>query len=202
MRVTPQTREKTRQRLLEAGAALFARGGFAAATTREVARKAGVAAGTVFNYFPSKDALASAVLTRTLGAAWAERERARRAGESAEEASFALIATELRHLGPHRRWVAEVVEAGLSPLRRGADEDVAGLRAAHLERATAELAAAGLEPPGEVALHLYSTLYVGVLSFWSRDESPNQAATLALLDRSIRLFCRAQRELSSTEDHP
>jgi len=202
MRVTPETRERTRQNLLEAGATLFAEGGFAAATTREMARRAGVAAGTVFNYFPSKEALAAAVLTRTLGAAWAERERERRAGESAEESLFALVATELRHLGPHRPWVAEVFEAGLSPLRRGADEGTAGLRAAHLERATAELKSAGLEPPGEVALHLYATLYLGVLSFWSRDASPNQAATLALLDRSIRLFCRAHRESGPTEDQP
>src|SRR5262245_1444027 len=118
MRVSPQTREKTRQNLLKVGAALLAEEGFAAPTTREMARRAGVAAGTVFNYFPTKEALAAAVLTRTLGAAWEERERDRRAGVSAEESLFALVATELRHLGPHRRWVAEVVESGLSPLRR------------------------------------------------------------------------------------
>jgi AcrR family transcriptional regulator len=194
MRVTPETRERTRQELLQAASALFAELGFASATTRELARRAGVAAGTVFNYFQSKEALAAAVLSSALTAAWEERERERRAQESAEEALFALVATELRHLAPHRAWVAELVESGLSPLRRGADEGVAALRAAHLERVEDTLRRAGLRAPDEVALHLYWTLYLGVLSFWSHDASERQSATLALLDRSIRLYCRAQRE--------
>lgn len=202
MRVTPETRERTRQDLLETGAALFAEVGFGAATTRELARRARVAAGTVFNYFASKEALAAAVLARALESAWAERERERRAQESVEEALFALVATELRHLAPHRAWVAELVETGLSPLRRGADEGVAALRAAHLERVADALRRAGLQPADEVALHLYWTLYLGVLSFWSHDASAHQAATLALLDRSIQLYCRAQREDEPAEVQP
>jgi AcrR family transcriptional regulator len=93
MRVTPETRERTKADLLEAAAALFAEVGLGAATTRELARRAHVAAGTVFNYFESKEALAAAVLARALESAWAERERERRAGESVEEALFALVAT-------------------------------------------------------------------------------------------------------------
>ena len=39
-----------------------------------------------------------------------------------------------------------------------------------------------------MAMHLYWTLYLGVLAFWSRDESPNQEETLVILDQSLRLF--------------
>ncbi len=35
---------------------------------------------------------------------------------------------------------------------------------------------------------MYWTLYLGVLAYWARDESANQTDTLALLDRSTRLF--------------
>lgn len=202
MRVTPETRERTRAELLQTGAELFAEVGFGAATTRELARRARVAAGTVFNYFASKEALAAAVLASALAEAWEERERERRAGESAGESLFALVATELRHLAPHRAWVAELVESGLSPLRRGADEGVAALRAAHLARVEDELRRGGLRAPDEVALHLYWTLYLGVLSFWSHDASERQSATLALLDRSMRLFVRAQREDEPAEVQP
>ena len=45
---------------------------------------------------------------------------------------------------------------------------------------------AGADDP--FALHLYWSLYLGVISFWIRDESSKQEDTLALLDRSIRLF--------------
>ena len=37
-------------------------------------------------------------------------------------------------------------------------------------------------------MHLYWTLYLGVLAFWAQDESPNQEDTLVLLDQSTRLY--------------
>jgi len=39
-----------------------------------------------------------------------------------------------------------------------------------------------------VAVHLYWTLYLGVLAFWSNDKSPNQEDSWVLLDQSMRLF--------------
>ena len=44
------------------------------------------------------------------------------------------------------------------------------------------------DQPSFVAIHLYWTLYLGVLAFWSQDTSPNQEDTLVLLDQSMRLF--------------
>ena len=41
---------------------------------------------------------------------------------------------------------------------------------------------------GPVTLHIYGSLYLGLLSWWSADSSPNQEATLALLDRSLGMF--------------
>jgi AcrR family transcriptional regulator len=43
-----------RQQILKAGLDIFARKGYAAATIPEIARAAGVAAGTIYLYFPSK----------------------------------------------------------------------------------------------------------------------------------------------------
>lgn len=200
MRVTRQTRDRTRTGLLGAARALFAEVGFGPATTRAIAERAGVATGTVFNYFPTKEALAAALVRAELEGAWAERDAARRPGESAEEALFALVATELRHLEPCRGWVAEVLEAGSSLLRREGDEGAGGLRVAHLERVVAELRETGRPAPGDLALHLYWTLVLGVLAFWSRDESEHRSATLALLDRSLRLFCRSLDEDPTPED--
>jgi hypothetical protein len=44
------------------------------------------------------------------------------------------------------------------------------------------------DQPSFVAMHLYWTLYLGILSFWTQDQSPNQEDTLVLLDQSMRLF--------------
>jgi AcrR family transcriptional regulator len=53
--------EQKRARLLGAARRLFAERGYAATTTAELARAAGVGAGTVFHHFPSKRALLAAV---------------------------------------------------------------------------------------------------------------------------------------------
>lgn len=51
-----------RAQILEAAGRVFARRGFRGATTREIAREAGVAEGTLFRYFPTKRHLLLALL--------------------------------------------------------------------------------------------------------------------------------------------
>lgn len=60
-RITPATRarleEHRRAQILEAAAAVFARKGFDRATIADIARAAGLAEGSIYNYFRSKEAL-------------------------------------------------------------------------------------------------------------------------------------------------
>jgi AcrR family transcriptional regulator len=51
-----------REQIIEAATRFFAEKGFRRATTREVAREAGVSEGTIYNYFEDKDALLMAIL--------------------------------------------------------------------------------------------------------------------------------------------
>ncbi len=53
-----------REQIVEAATRVFAEKGFRRATTREVAREAGVSEGTIYNYFEGKDALLMAILER------------------------------------------------------------------------------------------------------------------------------------------
>jgi AcrR family transcriptional regulator len=56
---------KTRQELiLNAATEVFAQKGFARATTRDVAKAAGIAEGTIYNYFENKTALLLGILNR------------------------------------------------------------------------------------------------------------------------------------------
>ena len=57
---------RNRARILTAAAEVFAERG-ASASTEEVARRAGVAIGTVFRHFPTKDDLLRAILKDLLG---------------------------------------------------------------------------------------------------------------------------------------
>jgi AcrR family transcriptional regulator len=61
-RMTERSKAATRERLLEAAAAEFAARGLDAANINEISLAAGLAKGTVYNYFPSKEALFLAVI--------------------------------------------------------------------------------------------------------------------------------------------
>jgi AcrR family transcriptional regulator len=190
MRVTAETKFATRRRILEAARACFSETGFEAATTRDIAAKAGIAAGTLFNYFPAKEAIAMALVAEALGEARQGFE-VRQRGESLEEDLFALIAVELRGLRPHRGYLRPVLETALSPLARAESiPEGEAIRVEHLEAVTRLIAARGDDgrPLSPIALNLYWTLYTGVLAFWACDPSPRQEDTLAVMDHYLKAF--------------
>ncbi|MCY7285149.1 MAG: TetR/AcrR family transcriptional regulator, partial [Cyanobacteria bacterium CAN_BIN43] len=63
-RTTPPTEAETQTRILKAAQRLFARRGFEGTTTRELAKAAGVAEGTLFRYFENKKAILVEVATQ------------------------------------------------------------------------------------------------------------------------------------------
>src|SRR5277367_936671 len=65
-RPTLSSADSTRERLLDAAADTFGRDGIRGATTREIARQAGVNEVTLFRHFKSKEQLLRAVLQRGL----------------------------------------------------------------------------------------------------------------------------------------
>lgn len=62
MRVNDQVKAETRRALLDAAARAFARHGYHRTNIDRVSQAAGLAKGTVYNYFPSKQAIFNAVL--------------------------------------------------------------------------------------------------------------------------------------------
>jgi AcrR family transcriptional regulator len=188
MRVTAEAKELTRQRILEAAKELFQSAGFEATTTRDIAREAGIAAGTLFNYFPTKEAIVLA-LVMTSGPQ-TTRSRSSERHESLEESLFAYASDSLRALKPYRKYLAPVLDTALSPLAEAKGDDLGqSLRTFHLEAVVERARMHGLaEALNPVALQMYWTLYLGVLSFWTKDSSPKQEDTLALLDQSLEMF--------------
>ncbi len=57
-----EQKEATRKNILDAAEALFAKKGFSDTTTRDIAKEANVAIGTVFVHFPDKSSLLAATL--------------------------------------------------------------------------------------------------------------------------------------------
>src|SRR5258708_379768 len=189
MRISADAKQATRQRILDCARDLFARQGFDGASTRDLARAAEIAAGTLFNYFPTKEAIAMTLVAEALGEGQEEYRKKARDGMSLEEDLFAFIAPQLRRLKPHRDYLSPVLERALSPLAlAAASPEGEELRVAHLDAVSGILHKHGRAEPTSATLHLYWTLFAGVLAFWSRDESRHQEETLAVLDQALPMF--------------
>ena len=190
MRITAEAKSATRERIIKVAAQLFATEGWENTTTRGIASAAGIATGTLFNYFDSKEAIVAALISEAL--AKAEREIQKRDDESLEEELFTFIWTELASLRDYRRSLADAAETILSPLRRYAKESAGdAIRANHLEAVEQILRGHGVSQPATLTMQLYWTLFLGVFAHWATDESPKQEDTLALLDQSLKLFVAA-----------
>lgn len=200
MRVNAETKTATRQRILDVAKRQFAQRGFDATTTRDIAKAAEIAVGTLFNYFPTKESIVDCLVRDACVRAAEASGVASTPGSgdlvstdeplSLEEELFAHVAGVLRKLKPYRKYLPAVLETTLSPLANDtANHDQPSLRASHLE-AVSQIASrhAQHESLSPVALQLYWTLYTGVLAFWAHDRSPRQEDTLALIDQSLAMF--------------
>lgn len=116
LRKSPRQRRSrhTVQTLLEATAQVLAEGGETALSTDRVARRAGYSIGTLYQYFPGKEALALALMSRvrerTLPRLLAHIDAATRGEVQAEEALRAYLHALLEAFGrgPGRRALARL----------------------------------------------------------------------------------------------
>ncbi len=133
--------------IMEAGAAVFAQKGYEAATMTEIAARAGAAIGSLYRFFPTKEALADALVARygaSLVSAFAEIEAT--AGELSPLALAGALIDVMQSLEPARAVAIALVDA-----RRDAAELRSTLRAAVRERIAAILTKAAPTLPAAKA---------------------------------------------------
>jgi AcrR family transcriptional regulator len=144
--IAAKLEELRRMQILDAAARVFAEKGFRSAKVQEVARAAGVAHGTVYNYFPSKEELLLALLDRL-------NETEQRAAQlaSVPDGNLAQVMRHrLRFLRQHRDLLLAVLPEVLSQpaLRQQYLDRVVGPSFALAEEALARL---GVPDPARVA---------------------------------------------------
>jgi AcrR family transcriptional regulator len=182
---------ETRDRILEAALALFRERGFAEATMREVAARAGVATGLAYYYFESKTAIVLAFYARAkddlpdrLEAAHTHRTLAARLA--------AIIEAKFEYFTPNRRFLGALMahaadpSSPLSPFSE-ASRDIREFDLAQFERALAETRTS---LPRDLAPHMAKILWLyqlGLLLFWIYDRSAGQRRSRDLLDASLEI---------------
>ena len=111
-----ENKENTRKAILQAALELFAEQGFYRTTTKAISRKAGIAEGTLFNYFETKEDLALYFFEREQAEVieWFKSDRRMKRADLAGKA-FAIIQHFLERLAPYEEFIGAVYLRALAP---------------------------------------------------------------------------------------
>src|SRR3977135_3285849 len=111
-----QNKAAIRRRIVTAALSLFQTKGFDATTTKAIARKAGIAEGTVFNYFRTKEDIALHFFEQEVDQAIAAvRDNPRLRKAPLEEKLFTLVHCQLEFLAPYERFIGAAFIHALKP---------------------------------------------------------------------------------------
>jgi AcrR family transcriptional regulator len=192
-----KNKEETKQRILKAALELFKEKGLEGTTTKEISKKAGIAEGTLFNYFKTKEDLALYFFqNETEGLIKWFRGEARLQKAPLPEKLFAIIHRQLEYIEPYEDFIGAVFyrslqpTSSLSPLSFDSQE----LRLKYLRfirEVLAEAEKRGEIPHlGDLGAYAVGLFYIGIVTHWLHDRSRGKQRTLALLDRALTLGTR------------
>jgi AcrR family transcriptional regulator len=200
-KTTPRTtgkrdlnKERTKEKILASALELFREHGLDGTTTKQISKKAGIAEGTLFNYFKTKEDLALFFFqkeTHDLVEWYGKEARLQRA--PLPEKLFAVIHRQLEYIAPYEEFIGAVFfrslqpHSKLSPLSLESQE----LRLKYLRFVRDVLAQAEerkeIPHVGDLGAYAVGLFYIGIVMHWLHDTSRGKQKTLALLDRSLTL---------------
>ena len=189
-----RNKRKTKEKILAAAMELFRENGLEGTTTKRISQKAGIAEGTLFNYFKTKEDLALFFFqkeTHNLIEWFGRQTQLQRT--TLPEQLFAIIHRQLEYIAPYEDFIGAVFfrslqpHSKLSPLSLESQE----LRLKYL-RFLGEVLAQAEEKKqiphvGDLGAYAVGLFYIGMVMHWLHDTSRGKQKTLALLDRSLKL---------------
>ena len=189
-----QNKAAVRQRIVTAALALFQAKGFEATTTKQIARRARIAEGTIFNYFKTKDDIALSFFEEEVDHAIAAVRRDRRLQDGPlEEKLFALVQHQLEFLAPYERFIGTALVSALNPSSKLGPfgHRAQALRHRYVgfvhELFEESMPAQEFRLVGWWAPEAFWIYYMGVLLYWLHDASARKQNTLAFLDRTLKI---------------
>lgn len=188
-------RQADRERaILDAAAAVFTRAGYHGATMRAIAAHAGVATGTLYLYFPSKEGVFLALVDRleqlVLGAIMAARAGAKDTLSKLEASIHGAISVFAHHRDLAR--IVLVQAAGASPEFESRLRTVHDAFADFVRHELDEAVAGGLIPPLDtrVAARAWVGTFYEVIMAWLSQPPLADAASAAALLAAVPALAR------------
>lgn len=187
-----QNKERTKEQILAAALELFRKQGLEATTTKQISKMAGIAEGTLFNYFKTKEDLALFFFQKETQdlIQWFEGQ-SRLKSAPLPERLFAIIHRQLDYIAPYEDFIGSVFFRSLQPRSKlnPLSLDSQELRLKYLQFIHGVLLDAEekgeIPPVGQLGAYGVGLFYMGIVLHWLHDESKGKQNTLALLDRSL-----------------
>jgi AcrR family transcriptional regulator len=189
-----ENKDKTRRTILGAALAMFRKKGFYRTTTKEISAKAGIAEGTLFNYFRTKEDLALYYVEAEVDALmdWFPKQ-SELARASLPEQLFAVTHRFLERIAPYEEFIGAVYLRALQPASKlspiSLEQQALNLRFLRFVRGLMAQAEARKEipPVGDFGAYAFGLFHLAMVTYWLHDTSPGKENTLAALDRSLHM---------------
>ena len=195
--IRQQRAQETRDRLFFAACELFVANGYAGTTVDSIAARAGVAKGTFFVHFKTKDAVATQLIANQTRAARRAREKALAAGGSPVDALVATVLTLGKQAGASKMLSRAVLAATLESGEVAGDstrlfEEIYALLVADAQAARRARLLARRADPEQIAWSLLASYLGATLSFASNPSAIPLVDGLApLVDATLDAAGRA-----------
>ena len=194
-------KEATKKKILDVSLQLFQKMGFGRTTMRDIAKKCGIALGTTYNYFPTKEHIAQYFFERALDEVMERYRREEPPDAPLEEKIFLLLSIELEKVTPYEEFLNLIVTHAILPTSRlhPFSMDSQRLKMKYLDfigsilesaKEKGELSTLGFD---SMILSAFWVFHLGIMMFWMNDQSRKKEDTYILLDKSLRFILNAMR---------
>jgi len=188
--------EQTRALILETAMDLFLERGYEETTMRAIAERAGVALGSAYYYFRSKEQLIQAFYSRTHQEHLAQAEEVLRTEFTLRGRLVGVMRAKLRTIEPYHRFSGVLFRTAAdpeSPLNPFSAESLPARREATALFAEVVRGARDRSLPRDLAAELPDLLWtwhMGIILFWIHDRSSGRVRTWRLMERTADLVVR------------
>ena len=199
--VRERSREEIKRRILAVALSLFQSKGFRATTMRDIAEGAGIALGTSYNYFPTKEHIALYFFERALDEVMERYRKEEPPDAPLEEKIFLLLSIELEKITPYEEFLNLIVTHAMLPTSRlhPFSMDSQRLKMKYLDfvggilesaKEKGEFSSLGFD---SMILSAFWVFHLGIMMFWMNDQSRKKEDTFILLDKSLRFILNAMK---------
>src|ERR1700722_2177071 len=188
--------EETRSRILTSALDRFRFRGFDQTTMREIAAEAGVALGSAYYYFESKEALVMAFYEHASKEMSVQIEDRLAKAKGLDSRLRAILDVKFEYFAPNRLFLGALSGHAADPKNPLSpfSAETAHIRDLDLQHFQAALEGSRLAVPTDLAPYLPKLLWLyqmGLILFWISDRSPEQTRTRQLRDKSLALLVTA-----------